>query len=182
MSVSPDGKHLLVRSWVWHPVESFGVFSIEDCFKNPLLLDDSPFYYSFGMEINSASFIDDEHTLVASSDEEPFDEENPTGLPPKHIAVWNFKTNELSTPIKAPKDTGNFFAINHQLAWDMYKYPKLINIETGQIIDSIEDVNSGLQNSCIYTSIDKCPQIKLNKSSGKIAVLATEGRINVLSM
>lgn len=182
MSVSPDGKYLLVRGWAWHPVESFSVFSIEDCLKNPLLLDDMAFFYNFGMEINSASFIDNEYILVASSDEEPFDDENPAGLPPKHITLWNFKTNKLSIPIKAPKDTGNFFAINHQLAWDMYKYPKLINIETGQIIDTIEDINSGLQNSCIYTSVDKCPQIKFNKSTGQIAVLTAEGRINVLSV
>lgn len=182
MSVSPNGKHLLVRGWAWHPVESFQVFSVEDCLKTPLLLDRAPFNYDFGMEINSASFIDDVHILVASSDEEPFDDENPVGLPPKHIAVWNFKTNELSTPIKAPNDTGNFFAINHHLAWDMYKYPKLINIETGQIINTIEDVNSGLQNSCIYTSVDKRPQIKFNKLSGQIAVLTTEGRIDVLSV
>jgi hypothetical protein len=172
----------MVCGWVWHPVDKVELYDISKCLKNPLLLDQSSISPDFGTEISSASFIDSDHILIASSNEEPFDDEEPPVLPPKHIAVWNFKNNELSKPIEVDNATGNFFAINSKLAWDMCKFPKLINIETGEITDKLESVNSGIQSSSIYTNATNCPQIRFDRQSGIIAIKISSTIIEVLSV
>ncbi|MBN9293873.1 MAG: hypothetical protein J0G96_07835 [Flavobacteriia bacterium] len=182
LSISPDNKYLMVCGWAWHPVDTVELFEIAECFKNPFLLDKSSLYPDFGTEINSASFIDNDRILIASSDEEPFDDEEPPILPQKHIAVWNFLTNEISKPIKVNGEFGNVFAINDQLAWDMFKYPKIINIQTGEIESKIEEINSGLQTSSIlYGDIEKYPQICFDKASSQIAIKIDSTTIEVLS-
>ena len=181
LSISPDGKYLMVCGWVWHPVDKVELFNIEECLKNPLLLDKSLLHPEFGTEISSASFIDSDRVLIASSDEEPFDDEVLPILPQKHIAIWNFKTNELSEPVQVNAEIGNLFAINDKQAWDTFKFPKLINFETGEVQIKFEEVYSGLQSSSIYYDIKKNPQICFNKDSGKIAIKTDNETVEVFS-
>jgi hypothetical protein len=182
LSISPDGKYLMVRGWVWHPLERVELFDIAACLKDPLLLDASSIYPNFGTEVNSASFIDNERILIASSDEDPFDDETPPTLPQKHIAIWNFLSNDLSVPVKINGDFGNLFAINEKQAWDMYNYPKIIDIQTGEIESRMEDINSGLQSSAIFSDITKFPQICFDRQTGQIAVRIDSTTIEVLAL
>ena len=181
-SISPDNKYLMVCGWAWHPVDTVELFDIAECFKNPLLLDKSFLYPDFGTEINSASFIDNERILIASTDEEPFDDEVPPILPQKHIAIWNFTTNELSKPVKIDGEFGNLIAINDKQAWDMFKFPKIINIQTGKIESKLEEINSGLQTSSImYGDIEKSPQICFDRQTSQIAIRIDNTMIEVLA-
>lgn len=181
LSISPNGKYLMVCGWVWHPINRVELFDIAACLKDPLLLDKGSLYPDFGTEINSASFIDNERILIAASDEEPFDDETPPVLPQKHIAVWNFLSNDLSVPVKVNGDFGNLFAINNKQAWDLYNYPKIISIETGEIESKIEDINSGLQNSSIFFDVTKAPQIRFDRQTSQIAVRVDNTTIEVLA-
>ena len=181
LSISPDGKYLMVRGWVWHPLDRVELFDIAACLKDPVLLDEGSLYPSFGTEINTASFIDNERILIAASDEEPLDNETPPILPQKHIAIWNFLSDDLSVPVKVNDDFGNLFAINDKRAWDMYKYPKIINVQTGEIESKIEGINSGLQQSAIFSDITKYPQICFDRQTGQIAVRIDSTTIEVLA-
>jgi hypothetical protein len=182
LSISPDNKYLMVCGWVWHPINTVELFDLAACLKDPLLLDKSFLFPDFGTEINSASFIDGERMLIAASDEEPFDDETPPALPQKHIAIWNFRNNDLSTPVKIGGEFGNLFAINDEQAWDMYNIPKIINIQTGKIESKIDDVNSGLQISSILNSdVKNYPQIRFNRQTSQIAVRIDNTTIEVLS-
>ncbi|MEJ2901505.1 hypothetical protein WAE58_03675 [Pedobacter panaciterrae] len=182
LSISPDNKYLMVCGWAWHPVDTVELFEIEECLKNPQLLDKSFLYPNFGTEINSASFIDNDRILIASTDEEPFDDEVPPLLPQKHLAIWNFIKNEITSPIKVNGEFGNLFAINERQAWDMFKFPKIINIQTGEIESKLEEIDSGLQtSSIIYGDIEKPPQICFNRETSQIAVRVNSTTIEVLS-
>ena len=182
LSISPDNRYLMVRGWAWHPIDTVELFNISDCFINPLLLDNSSLYPQFGTEINSASFIDNNRILLASSDEEPFDDGVLQFLPQKHMTTWNFTTNEISKPCKVEGEFGNLFAINDKQAWDMFIFPKIINIETGKIESKLEDVYSGTQTSSIMSSdIKKSPQICFDKKTSKIAIKIDSETIEVLS-
>lgn len=182
LSVSPDNKYLMVCGWAWHPFDTVQLFNICECFKNPLLLDNSSLYPDYGTEINSASFIDNNKILIAASDEEPFDDENPPILPQKHIAIWNFTNNEISTPVKVEGEFGNLFAINDKQAWDMFKFPKIINIHSGQIESKLEDINSGEQiSSILYSDIEKYPQICFNRQTSQIAIRVDNTTIEILA-
>jgi len=180
LSLSPDNKYLMVCGWAWHPVDTVELFDIADCFKNPLLLDKSSVSPDFGIPINSASFIDSKRILLAASDDEPFDDEVPPILPQKHIAIWDFTTNELSKPVKVDGEFGNLFAINEKWAWDTFKFPKIINIQTGEIESKMEEINSGLQTSSIMDD-GKSPQICFDKHTSQIAIRIDNTLIEVLS-
>jgi hypothetical protein len=170
LEISYSGKYLMSKGWVWHPVDVVNVFRIDDCFSNPLLLDKTD--YSFpdvGSEICTASFIDDTQILVGSSDE-IIDNERLLNLPGKSFAVWNINDNTFSNQNKPEFEFGNLFSIDRTLCWDTYKFPKIINITTGQIIDKAEDVYSGEQKSSILFDTDKQPQIAFDKDRKRLAI------------
>ena len=77
---------------------------------------------------------------------------------------------------------GNLFAINDQWAFDMYKHPKLINIQTGEIADQIETIDSGTQCSSIIWNKEYVPQICFNRELAAIAVLTKDGTIEVVQL
>lgn len=182
LSISPDNKYLMVCGWAWHPVDTVELFDIAECFKNPLLLDKSSLSPDFGTQINSASFIDNERILIAASDEEPFDDETPPALPQKHIAIWDFTKNKISKPVKVDGEFGNLFAISDKQAWDMFKFPKIVNILTGIIESKFEGINSGLQTSSIlYSNIKDSPQICFDRRTSKIAIRVDSTTIEVLA-
>ncbi|MEO6611036.1 MAG: hypothetical protein ABIT05_00035 [Chitinophagaceae bacterium] len=182
LSISPDNKYLMVCGWAWHPVDIVELFDIEKCFKNPFLLDNSSLSPDFGTQINTASFIDNERILIAASDEESFDDEVPPALPQKHIAIWNFTKNEISAPVKVEGEFGNLFAISDKQAWDMFKFPKIINVQTGIIESKFEDINSGLQTSSIlYSDIKDSPQICYDRQTSKIAIRVDNTTIEILA-
>lgn len=183
LSISPDEKFLMVRGWVWHPLDVVEVFNIAGCFANPLLLDRSSLHPDFGTEINTASFIDNERILIAASVEEPFDDDVKPLLPQKHVAIWNFYKNELSVPVKIDGEFGNLFAIDDNYAWDMFKYPKIINIRTGEIEKKWEETNSGFQLSSIFRGKENdCPQICFDRNTSRIAVKLNNTTIDIFSM
>ena len=65
------------------------------------------------------------------------------------------------------------------------KFPKLIDIQTGEIIDAEEDISSGFQRSAIIgnasTNTELWPRVSFDRQSGKLAILVNPGRIEVLS-
>lgn len=180
LSISPDNKCLMVSGWVWHPLDTVQLYDIAACLKTPLLLDATGSIMRFGTEINTASFINNEHILIGSTDEEPWDDENVPALPQTHIAIWEFRTNKLLHTAKVNAEFGNLFAINEHYAWDMYLFPKIIHIPTGEIVISIKEVNTGKQRSSIINN--DMPQIRFNRKTGQVAVRMDSTRVEVFGV
>jgi len=177
LEISNDNKFLLSKGWFWHPWDVVHVFNIDACLKDPLLLDRSDLRPDTGAEICTASFMGNTRILLGSSDEpDEEDEEDVTfnNFPPKHIAIWDLETNHISKPVKVQGEFGNLFAIDENRAWDMYLFPKIINIHTGEIIDSNESIDSGKQKSSIIHHRGKLPQIIFNLQTKQIAITGHE--------
>jgi len=170
LEISPNGKYLMSKGWFWHPWDAIKVFDIEKCIQNPKLLDESEIYPNVGVEIATASFIDDRCILLGSSDEEEMNEELLENLLPKHIAIWDITLNQISKPVKMDIEFGNLFAINDQYAWDTYGFPKIINLVTGEIVDQDESLQSGLQNSSIIRNIEELPKVAFNQKTKQLAI------------
>jgi len=180
LEMSPNGKYLLNKGWSWHPWDGVKAYEIDKCLNNPTLLDNSQIYPEVGTEICTAGFIDDNKILIGSSNEPALNEDLVENLPEHTIAVWDFVSDQISKAVKINGEFGNLFAINHQLAWDLYKYPKIINILNGQVIDKDETISSGLQNSSIIGYRDKQPKLAFNRQTKQIAI-TTESGIEILS-
>lgn len=172
LEVSPEGTYLMSKGWVWHPLDMVVVFNIQECINNPKMLDNPQIRPNIGaVEVCTANFVDDS-TVVIGSSNEPTDKENIDGLPPKHICLWDLKTNQLSKPVKVNGDFGNLFAINNSYAWDLFSFPKIIDINTGEIIDQNKEINSGKQSSSIISDTDDFPSIIFNRQTKQIAIKA----------
>lgn len=179
LEVSPDNKFLLSKGWVWHPVDIVHAFNLPDCIANPILLDNSKLYANDSNEFCTASFIGNDKVLIGSSNE-VFNKSHPKCLPAKSIAIWDLKTDQLSKPSIVHGEFGNLFAINEHFTWDLFKFPKIIDIRTGEIVDRCEDIDSGEQNSSIIHHLKAVPQIVFNRQTGQIALTGNE-TIDVLT-
>ncbi len=180
LEISPDNTYLMSRGWFWHPLDVVEIFNIEDCINNPVLLDESTLSPDVGStEVCTASFISDNKVLIGSS-AEIVDNENLDALPAKHIVIWDLKTGKISTPVAINTEFGNLFAINEDLAWDLYIYPKIIDLKTGQVVDKDEGFDSGKQNSSIIHHRNNIPQIIYNRQTKQVAV-SGENKIDVFT-
>jgi hypothetical protein len=90
------------------------------------------------------------------------------------------KTNTLSNPIKTSGNFGNLFAINSNYVWDLFCFPKIIDINTGEIVEQSKGVNSGKQHSAIINAAGDFPSIIFNKQTKQVAIKG-EGKIEVLT-
>jgi hypothetical protein len=170
LEISQNGKYLLSKGWVWHPIDVIQIFQIEDCISNPLLLDKLDHSFpNVGSEISTASFINDCEILVGSSDE-IIDDDNVVNVPVKSMAIWNFHDNKFSNQKTPEFEFGNLQSIDEGFAWDTYQFPKIINIATGQIVDKAEDVYSGEQKSSILFDTSKQPQLSFNRNRKRLAI------------
>lgn len=174
LEISPNGKYLMSKGWFWHPWNDIRLFDIRKCFDSPEKLDKSEIYPNVGTEICTASFIDENKVLIGSSDEEEMNDELLENLPQKHIAIWDIELNQISKPIKIQSEFGNLFAINEKFAWDLFKFPKIIDLETGEIVDKDESLASGLQKSSIIHHVDKLPKVAFNRQTKQIAITKDE--------
>jgi len=171
LEISPDGFVLMSKGWHWHPLDVAYLYDIKESLKNPKLLDEINTWLSINAEISTANFINKAKVLIGSG-EEVFDDENIV-FPPRHIAVFDIDTKQVSTPVKVSCEFGTLFAINDELAWDTYLYPKIININTGEVIDKDESVYSGKQKSSIVSK-DDLVQIVFNRETKQLAIKGKE--------
>lgn len=179
LEVSIDNKHLISKGWVWHPIDVIELFDIEKCFENPNLLDKGTNIPNVNAEISSASFIDNDKILVRASNEDWADEETDI-IKDGQIATWDFKTGEILNPVNVSSEIGNVFAIDETKCWDLYNYPKIIDLKSGEVIDKIEEIESGKKSSSVIHHLTDLPKITFNRITKKIAI-AKDNTIEILT-
>lgn len=179
LEVSPDNKSLISKGWVWHPIDVMELFDIEKCFENPSLLDKGINIPNVNAEISSASFINNDKILVRASKEGWADEESDI-IKDGQIATWNFKMGEILNPITTNSDIGNIFAINETKCWDLYNNPKIIDLTNGEVVDQIEEIDSGKQGSSIISHLADLPRIAFNRKTKQMAI-AKDNTIEILT-
>lgn len=182
LQVSPDGKRLLSRGWIWHPVDIVQEFVIADCLSQPKLLDKVDFERpKTGKEINTACFIDGENVLLGTAGEEELDDVAPEVMPPKSLLVWNLGDNSLSRPVMPEAEFGNLTVIDGNLAWDTYAYPKIIDYRNGEIVAACKEIDSGKQRSSIIGFQEKPPPMAFSANRRRLAI-AGEASLAILAL
>lgn len=169
LRVSDNQERFLSCGWVWHPWDQVQLFNTADCLNNPAKLDKPIHVPDNSAEICTADFIDNDKIVLYASSEDPINDEV-LSVPPSHLCVWDIINNNISHTVKPECELGNIYAISENLIWDMYKFPKIIDIETGKIVTQAEHINSGEQNSPIMAHSQLQIQIAFNKVSKQIAV------------
>lgn len=170
LEVSPDNKYILSKGWYWHPWDGVELFNVEDCLANPTLLDNGRMPPKVSTEISSASFINQEEILLWANNEEPMDEDSDVPIPPGHLAIWNIRTDTISNAVQVKGVCGNILAIDDKRCWDLMDYPKIISLESGEIIDENQEVFSGKQSSSIIYYPEQTTQIAYNRATKQVAI------------
>ena len=170
LEISPEGGYLMSKGWCWHPWDVVEVFDIRACLTNPLLLDKSDLRPDTYTELSTAGFISETTILLGASAEEAMDDEELLPVPPGYIARWDFIANTYADAVKVSGAFGNLFPIDAHRAWDLYKYPKIIDLDTGEVLDKLEALDTGLQHSAIIHYLDVVPAIAFNRRTGQVAV------------
>lgn len=167
LEVSLNNEYLISKGWVWHPLDAARCYNVADCFADPKNLDRMDLdTLDTGIEVCTATFIDNSTVLVGTSDE-VLDDERMT-LPPKSFGIWDLVKNNVSSIQTPAYEFGNLFVINSRLAWDIYKFPKIIDLTNGNLVDKAEDVFSGTQRSAIFH--DSQPLLAFNNRRDRLAV------------
>lgn len=77
---------------------------------------------------------------------------------------------------------GNLIAIDFDICWDIYKYPKIVDLNSGKIIYKDETIFSGRQCSSIINYIkDELVNFSYSRELKKLAIL-TDNFIEILSL
>jgi hypothetical protein len=187
--VNPSGTRCLSAGWIWQPWDYLAVIDLEKGLTDPIALDEY-FCPEVHGQISSASFLDD-HKILISVHEEGSEQENeadlysleevgPEILPSRHCGIFDLEKNTWIKRARTALVLSNMQIINKDYAWDFYKFPKVINLNTGEIVDSCPDIFSGDQYSAFLIKGERQPALAFSEDRKKMAVGLEKG-IAVLS-
>jgi hypothetical protein len=173
LEVSPDNKHLISKGWLWHPWDTLCLYDIHNCIKTPSLLDELPQIPGIKVEVCTASFIDNDNVLIGTSSAADCLDESDVNIeiPLNSIAIWNFKANKIVKAMKMDTDFGNLIAIDETYCWDLYEYPKIINVTTGKVEFEVKEIQTGLQKTALLGSVeDNFAAFAYSRKLNKLAI------------
>lgn len=192
LAVSGNGKYLISAGWMWHsnqrPFGWFGLYDIEKAFSQPIRFDVSSLHFSFSSsEINNACFLSDTISLVHSSveaedfDEGESEEERRSPMRPGTFGFVDLSTKKLTRTVPVSAEIGTMFALDGKHVLGVYEHPKVINIESGEVVESWPELQTGKQNSSTIHHIEKHPPMAFDKANRRFAV-ADEKSIHILTI
>lgn len=92
LSISPDGRHLFMAGWFWHPYGVGMVFDLQRALTDPETLDERgimPLYEAVDAEVESGCWLDSDRLVIATTAEEALDGNEPDALGPGQLGVWS---------------------------------------------------------------------------------------------
>lgn len=178
LQVSPNQKRLLSAGWIWQPIDSIELFDLSTNISNPKIL--SPFWEdSLGdiglWEINNAVFIDDT-TLLLSGSRDPQNEDSNEEIA---IVIYDLEERKILSKIKISEPTGMLMPVNKDYAIGFYKYPKVFDLNSGQIIHKWSDIPTDTRNSSILWHLNDRSIIAVDPKLKRFAV-GTNNSIEVV--
>lgn len=180
LQANPSGTHFLDAGWVWHPWDMVRVYNVEQALKDPTHLDMWGCGPDIEGEVSSARFMNDHQILISASPEPPLDDEETPELPPNSIGLFDMNTESYVRVVEVEEQFGNVVPINEDYCWDLFGFPKIIDLNTGKMVASEPEIWSGhMMSSIIHHHKGKLPAIAIDPNQPRIAV-GGEGYIEVL--
>lgn len=178
--VSPSQTNLINSGWVWHPFDILQVYDIQKGLENNSIFDNSNSKFPINIEVCSADFLTDDLILISGGNDEPLDEDASTisYLNANEIGLFSIEQNKYLKKVRPEGLRGTLIPINPNTVLDLYEYPKLIDLNTGKILQKFHDIHTGKQVSSINSDI--IPPIAFDRQNQRIAI-GNEDKIVILS-
>jgi hypothetical protein len=171
LQVSSDGRFILSAGWYWRPFDRIEVYEIETALANPETLDQIWQMKLDGVEgeIHSAAFNGNDElifTADAQIDQSPV------------IGRYSLEEKRVTSLSPVNETIGNLMPVG-DFAVAFYGRPKLVELKTGQVIRSWDDINTGNQNSSIIGHQEQAPPLALDPVNRRFAVAGVEAIVVV---
>ena len=178
-----NDTYVLSAGWIWHPFDILTVYRIDDLLKGDHLKEESNLTPGFESEITSARFSGEHKIIVSTSKENelPRTKEAIDFIQSGSIGIYDLKSKYVIKQIRPKAEFGNVVPINEDYVWDLYNYPKVINLNTGEVEEQFEDLKTGKQNSSVISKDDEIKSIAIDKEKNRIAIITDTG-IEVLEL
>jgi hypothetical protein len=179
LQVSPGGTHLLSAGWVWHPWDAVAFFRIENALADGRHLDGldgcTPESRHIGLaEEGTACWQTDTRLLIGGTDEaeEPDDAAEAVGprLRRRGIAIYDLEEKACVLEAQLAHPPGTMMPVGESHVVSFYDHPRLIALESGDVLAEWPDLPSGKQASSIIRHIDPPPPLALDPANRRFAV------------
>ncbi len=194
LSVNPDASCLMSDAWVWTPWDCVGVYDLRRVFHNPAALD--AFQYQAGhsrdtfyAEESFGCWQSSQRILVTGSETAEAEDANDqiakrgTRLLPFGIASYDLARRRYVQSIQCDHPPGVIMPIGEHHVVSFYDHPKLICLETGNVIQAWPELPTGHETgSALYEEQDTQVPIKaMDPKQGRFAVVK-DGNIHVVTI
>jgi hypothetical protein len=192
LAADADGDFLLSAGWHWHPVDHVKVFKISNALADPTHLDGKGLDLDTWADHSSACFTSSAYLVVALSNEVYDDEdedkesaqngerkEKPQKTPFGKICIFELNESKLLSTIYPEAMVGTMMPVGEEYVVGFYEHPKLFSLQTGRVVQSWPQINSGNQLSSIIWHKVVIPPMALDPVNRRFAV-ASESEITVV--
>lgn len=172
LQISPSGRYALSAGWVWHPVEGLWVFDLHRALEDPTHLDGKN-----GMEVDvaSATFLADDRVVLAITPDTCYGEGDLLGK--SQLNIYDPGTEEVLHRVGVDLERVALLPTqDDRYVWDVYQYPKVIELQSGQIVAAMPEVAISVTASSF--SADETP-CALHPDGTRLAVAQEEGIVVV---
>ena len=182
LSISPSGKWLMSNGWYWHPHETVELFSVEAAAKNIHHLNKSENVAPQPTISQDARFLPDDRIMIRYAEE--WCDVNGKEIPSKEsgetntVAIWTIGNKTFDSVSHFQQPMGVLMPIDDRYVVDLFEHPKLIDLKTGETLETWETIDSGKEQSCI--SVGKDPPAVAINAAGKRLAVHNNDRIDIL--
>jgi hypothetical protein len=185
LASNPSATRLLSAGWVWHPWDAMLHFDVAASLSDPTHLDSLTWSAPSGPNVDlagesSACWLSDELVAVGGSAEgenpkAPTEEGGSARLRPSGLAVFDVLLRRYIRSFRLSNPPGTMMRVGDDHVVSFYRYPKLISLLTGEIVQAWEDLATGMQTSSVCQDvIESVPPMALDPVRRRFAVADPE--------
>jgi hypothetical protein len=168
LTFSPNGRLLIDAGWFWHPWCGAAIFEIAQSEDRSIRFAKNAIF-SAQNEIDGVAFLGDSHLIVSSVSDYFGEDVQPESLRPKQLGIWSLTDRRWESRIDLSTPTGMLMPWKEWVV-SFYDHPKLIELATGKIAHTWDNIYSGKQIGPIELGNPLPPLIALDPNKGSFAV------------
>ncbi len=159
--VNDANTKLLNTGWVWHPMDIIELFDLKMSLNDNDLFDNPTSIAEVNMvDVCSAEFLSNDLIVISLFK---------NSKKPKHeVGLFSIEMDKFIKKVDVGFQLGTLVPIDENYVIDLYEHPKLIDLNTGEVKQRFEDINSGNQTSSIKS--DNLVPLAFDKGNQRLAI------------